>query len=83
MVQNNTLLMLHGALVSNRLDIRGLLTISRYMWCNLDVFLVFLPLAIAFECVLFPGLPIGRLTVISLSVDRKEEATYTVVLCTI
>ena len=57
-VQNNALLLLHGALASNRLDIRGLLTISRYMWCNLDVLLVFLRLAIAFEQALFPGLPI-------------------------
>ena len=72
-VQNNTLLLLHGALASNRPDIRGLLTISRYMWCNLDVVLVFLCLAIAFERVLFPGLPIGRFTVFSLSVDLKEQ----------
>ena len=48
-VQNNTLLLLHGALASNRFDIRGLLTISRYMWCYLDVLLVFLHLAIAFK----------------------------------
>ena len=76
MVQNNTLL-LHSALASNRLDIHGLLTISRYMWHNLDVLLVFLRLAIAFEQVLkvFPGLPIGCLTVFSLSMDLKEAAT--------
>ena len=74
-VQNNALLLLHGALASNRLDIRGLLTISRYMWCYLDVLLVFLRLAIAFERALFLGLPTGRLTVFSLSVDRKEAAT--------
>ena len=74
-VQNNALLLLHGALASNRLDIRGLLTISRYMWCYLDVLLVFLRLAIAFERALFPGLPIGRLTVFSLSVDLKEAVT--------
>ena len=55
-VQNNVLLLLHGALASNRLDIRGLLTISRYMWYHLDVILVFLHLAIAFERALFPGL---------------------------
>ena len=75
MVQNNALLLLHDALASNRLDIRGLLTISRYMWCNLDVLLVFLRLAVAFEQALFPGLPIGRLTVFSLSMDLKEAAT--------
>ena len=57
MVQNNALLLLHGAMASNRLDIRGLLTINRYMWCYLDVLLVFLHLAIAFERALFPGLP--------------------------
>ena len=74
-VQNNALLLLHGALASNRLDIHGLLTISRYMWCYLDVLLVFLRLAIAFERALFPGLPIGCLTVFSLSVDLKEAAT--------
>ena len=39
-VQNNALLLLHGALASNRLDICGLLTIRRYMWCYLDVLLV-------------------------------------------
>ena len=74
-VQNNAWLLLHGALASNRLDIHGLLTISRYMWCNLDVLLVFLRLAIAFEQALFPGLPIGHLTVFSLSVDLKEAVT--------
>ena len=76
-IQNNVLLLLHGALASNRLDIRGLLTISRYMWCYLDVLLVFLSLhlAIVFERVLFPDLSIGRLTVFSLSVDLKEAAT--------
>ena len=55
-VQNNVLLLLHGALALNTLDSRGLLTISRYMWYHLDVVLVFLHLAIAFERVLFPGL---------------------------
>ena len=75
MVQSNALLLLHGALASNRLDICGLLTISRYMWCNLDVLFVFLHLAIAFERALFQGLPIGRLTIFSLSVDLKEAAT--------
>ena len=74
-VQNNALLSLHGALASNRLDIRGLLTISRYMWCYLDVLLVFLRLAIAFERALFLGLLVGRLTVFSLSVILKEAAT--------
>ena len=73
-VQNNTLLLLCGALASNRPDIRRLLTIRRYMWCYLDVLLVFLRLAIAFERVLFLGLHICRLTVFSLSVDRKEAA---------
>ena len=66
--------LLHGALVLNTLDIRGLLTISRYMWCHLDVLLVFLCLAIAFERALFPGLPIGHLTIFSLSVDLEEAA---------
>ena len=42
----HVLLLLHGALASNTLDIYGLLTISR---CYLDVFLVFLRLTIAFE----------------------------------
>ena len=79
-VQNNALLLLHSALASNRLDIRGLLTISRYMWCNLDVLLVFLRLAIAFEQALFPGLPIGCLTIFSLSVDLKEATTQSSVL---
>ena len=74
MVQNNALLLFHGALASNRLDIHGLLSIRRYMWCYLDVLLVFLHLAIAFERALFPGLPIGRLTVFSLSMDLKEAA---------
>ena len=73
-VQNNVLLLLHGALASNKFDIRGLLTV-RYMWCNLDVLLVFLHLAIAFERALFLGLPIGRLTVFPLSIDLKEAAT--------
>ena len=73
-VQNNALLLLHGALASNRLVIRGLLTI-RYMWCYLDVLLVFLRLVIAFERALFPGFPKGRLTVFSLSVDLKEAST--------
>ena len=62
-VQNNALLLLHGALASNRLDTRRLLTISRYMWCHMDVLLVFLCLATPFEWALFPGLPIGRFTV--------------------
>ena len=75
MVQNNALLLLHGALASNRLDICGLLTISRHMWCYLDVLLVFLCLAIVFERALFLGLPIGCLTVFSLSVILKEAAT--------
>ena len=75
MVQNNALLSLHGALASNRPEIRGLLTTRRYMWCYLDILLVFLRLAIAFERALFLGLPTGRLTVFSLSVDRKEAAT--------
>ena len=77
-VQNNALLLLHSALASNRLDIRGLLILSRYMWCYLDVLLVFLSLrlaGIAFERALFPDLSIGRLTVFSLSVDLKEAAT--------
>ena len=47
-VLNNVLLLLHGALASNTLDSRGLY--------HLDVVLVFLHLAIAFERVLFPGL---------------------------
>ena len=64
-----------GALASNRLDIRGLLTVSRYIWCYLDVLLVLLRLAIAFERALFPDLPICRLTIFSLSVDLKEAAT--------
>ena len=76
-VQNNALLLLHGTLASNRPDIRGLLTFRRYMWCYLDVLLVFLHLAIAFERALFLGLPTGRLTVFSLS---KEAATYSSVL---
>ena len=71
----------HGALATNRLDIRELLTISRYMWCYVDV-LVFLRLAIAFKQALFPGLPIGRLTVNSLSVDLHEGSSD-VVLCII
>ena len=81
-VQNNVLLLLHGALASNRLDIRGLLTISRYMWCYLNVLLVFLSLrlAIAFERVLFSDLSIGRLTVFSLSVDLKEAVMWSSVL---
>ena len=74
-VQNNALLLLHGALASNRLDIRGLLTISKYIWCYLDVLLVFLRLAIAFERALFPDLPIRHLTIFSLSVDLKEAVT--------
>ena len=41
-VQNDALLLLHGALASNRLDICGLLTISRYMSCYVDILLVFL-----------------------------------------
>ena len=45
------------------------------MWYYLDVLLVFLRLAIGFERALFSGLPIGRLTVFSLSVDLKEAAT--------
>ena len=53
MVQN-ALLLLHGALVSNTFDIRGLIVLR---------------LAIAFERALFPGLPVGRLTVFSLSVE--------------
>ena len=65
-----------SSLVSNRPDICGLLTISRYMWCYLDVLLVFLRLAIPFEWALFLGLPIGHLTVFSLSVDLKEAAMY-------
>ena len=72
-IQNNALLLLHGALASNKIDIRGLLTINRYMWCYLDVLFVFLRLAIAFKWVLF--LPIGHLTVFSLSVDLNETAT--------
>ena len=72
----------HGALATNRLDIRGLLTISRYMWCYVDVLLVFLRLAIAFEWALFPDLPIGRLTINSLSVDLHEGSSD-VVLCII
>ena len=36
-VQTNVLLLLHSALASNTLDIRGLLNISRYMWCHMDV----------------------------------------------
>ena len=71
----------HGALATNRLDIRGLLIISRYMWCYVDV-LVFLRLAIAFKQALFPGLPIGRLTVDSLSVDLHEGSSN-IVLCSI
>ena len=48
-VKNKTLLLLHSALASNRLDIHGLLTTNRYKWCYLGVLLVFLRLAIAFE----------------------------------
>ena len=73
-VQNITLLLLYGVLASNRLGIRGLFIVSRYMWCYLDTLLV-LSLAIAFKRALLPGLPIGRLTVFSLSVDLKEAAT--------
>ena len=39
------------------------------------VLLVFLHLAIGFERALFPGLPIGHLTVFLLSVELKEAAT--------
>ena len=42
---------------------------------NLNILLVFLHLAIAFERVLFLGLPIGHLTVFPLSIDLKEAAT--------
>ena len=73
-VQTNVLFLLHGALAKNTLDNRGLLTISRYMWCHLDVVLVFLHLAIAFERALFPGLTTGCLTVFfSFFVDLKEQ----------
>ena len=73
-VQTNVLFLLHGALATNTLDNRGLLTISRYMWCHLDVVLVFLHLAIAFEQALFPGLTTGCLTVFfSFFVDLKEQ----------
>ena len=43
------------------------------MWCYLDVLV--LRLAIAFEQALFLDLPIGHLTVFSLSVNLKEAAT--------
>ena len=73
-VQTNVLFLLHGALATNTVDNRGLLTISRYMWCHLDVVLVFLQLAIAFERALFPGLTTGCLTVFfSFFVDLKEQ----------
>ena len=65
---------LFNAHVLNRLDIRGLLTISRYMWCYPDVLLV-LRLTIGFERALFPGLSTGYLTVFSRSMDLKEAAT--------
>ena len=80
-VQNNALLLLHGAMASNRLDIRGLLTISRYMWCYLDIFLVFLGLAIAFERTLFPSLP--HRTLDRQLTFRGSEGSSDVVLCTI
>ena len=80
-VQNNALLLLHGAIASNRLDIHGLLTISRYMWCYLDVLLVFLRLAIAFKRALFPGLPHRLLD--RLITFCGSEGSSDVVLCTI
>ena len=69
-VQNNALLLLSG-----------LLTISRYMWCCLDVLLGFLHLAIAFERALFPGLP-HRLLDRQLTF-RGSEGSSNLVLCTI
>ena len=69
--------LLHSALTSNRLDICGLFTISRYMWCYLDVLLAS---GHCFWVDAFPGLTIGRLTVFSLSVDLKEAATWSSVL---
>ena len=77
MVQNSALLLLHGALASNTLDIRRVLTISR---CYLDVLLVFLRLAIAFEQVLISGsthMPVDFLTF------RGSEGSSDVVLCTV
>ena len=79
-VQNNALLLLHDALASNRPDIRGLLTIRRYMWCYLDVLLVFLRLAIAFERALFLGLPMHR-SLDRLLTFRGLEGSSDVFLC--
>ena len=57
----NGQILLHGALVSNRLDIRGLfIRLGLHVTCYLNVLLVFLRLAIAFERAFFLGLPIGR-----------------------
>ena len=57
----NGQILLHGALVSNRLDIRGLfIWLGLRVTCYLNVLLVLLRLAIAFERAFFLGLPIGR-----------------------
>ena len=80
MVQNNGLLLLQGALASNRPDICGLLTIRRYMWCYLDILLVFLRLAIAFERALFLGLPMHR-SLDRLLTFRGLEGSSDVFLC--
>ena len=61
----------HGVLVSNRLDTSGLLIISRYIY-GLHSFLLHVwPLLSSRR---FLGLPIGRLTAFSLSMDLKEAA---------